>query len=745
MAFRYLIYRTDFGNTIVRESVGSSATGGTEQELFTDFVIPELQPLYLWRVTGGTSVVPNTESNINDWLENITPIDPDDPVDFATFTGYTASTEITINNIEGDIITLSGDVITISGDVITNTNNITTISGDVITNTNNITTLSGDVANKIDKVTGATVGNVPIFVAGGNLEDSGFDIADLTGSTGGVTNEEFTGYTATTEVRLQGIEEVTDVALTGATNGLTKVGVRDVKLGGPLTENTTITGNGFDFNLNDLDQFTLSFSGISTITDSGSNGGLRYAADYAAQFVNRSLVDKGYVDAVAAGADWKESCRAATTTGETDIDLTGGTFTGATIDGYVLVDGDRILIKNQDSNQEQNGIYIWSASTSTFFRAPDFDGTPVGEVTAGAVTYIETGTTNGVSSWVLVTNDPITIDVTPLVFSLFSNPSQLTAGVGIDITNNVISFDGGAIAGNFLEWTGTLLNVTGLTPFDTFTGYTASTEIRLTNIETDITTLSGQVTTNTTNIGIVSGQTDINTTNITTLSGDVENLFVIVSGLTANTVSFDTFTGYTASTDVRITNIENDLSTVSAQTDINTTNISTISGDVITLSGEVQTLNDAFTGYTASTVSNELFILHTGGTELNTVIPTEIVWHTGITVGSAYTYTGGTILTIVDAGEYEITYNLPFNQSGSNNDRGVGGNLVVNGNIIDLSATAAWTSRRDAAGSLSLATVNYTFAANDKLTLVTFRTAQSGSVVSSPNGSLLIKKKNTLQ
>ena len=74
MAFRYLIYSTGttYADTIVRDSTIDDP-GVNEASLFTDFVIPEIQPLYLWRVTGDTTVVPNTDSNIETYLSVTNP------------------------------------------------------------------------------------------------------------------------------------------------------------------------------------------------------------------------------------------------------------------------------------------------------------------------------------------------------------------------------------------------------------------------------------------------------------------------------------------------------------------------------------------------------------------------------------------------------------------------------------------------------------------------------------------------
>jgi hypothetical protein len=94
MTYRYLIYRTDFNDTIIRESAVSGTTGINENELYTDFIIPAVQPFYLWMVSGGTVVIPNTETWIDAWSEEIAPIPTKH--DLATI-GYVTGTTFLAN------------------------------------------------------------------------------------------------------------------------------------------------------------------------------------------------------------------------------------------------------------------------------------------------------------------------------------------------------------------------------------------------------------------------------------------------------------------------------------------------------------------------------------------------------------------------------------------------------------------------------------------------------------------------
>jgi hypothetical protein len=94
----------------------------------------------------------------------------------------------------------------------------------------------------------------------------------------------------------------------------------------------------------------------------------------------------------APGANSKFPVRVATTTSlqNTNPSPTTETFSGLqTIDGVVLVEGDRVLVKNQ-TNEQYNGIYI--ASAGTWSRAKDAL-TP--EQQWNATVSVLSGTTNG--------------------------------------------------------------------------------------------------------------------------------------------------------------------------------------------------------------------------------------------------------------------------------------------------------------------------------------------------------------
>ena len=153
---------------------------------------------------------------------------------------------------------------------------------------------------------------------------------------------------------------------------------------------------------------------------------------------------KGYVDSVATGLSLKMSCRVATTAALAVDPLGSGvgkTLT-AQVDGAVTIDSvalslnDRVLVKNQ-STASDNGIYFVSQVGSGILpyiltRATDADGTPSTEVKDGMFTFIGQGTINADRGYVLISNDPITVDITAQNFTQFSSAGTFTEGNGID-------------------------------------------------------------------------------------------------------------------------------------------------------------------------------------------------------------------------------------------------------------------------------------------------------------------------
>jgi hypothetical protein len=134
---------------------------------------------------------------------------------------------------------------------------------------------------------------------------------------------------------------------------------------------------------------------------------------------------KNYVDSTVQGLDIKASVKAASTA---DLTLSGE----QTVDGIALVAGDRVLVKNQDT-QAENGIYLVSLTGWT--RTTDAN---TWSELISAYTFVEEGTTNADTGWVSTANSGGTLGVTDVVWVQFnsaggsSTASNVgTAGVGV--------------------------------------------------------------------------------------------------------------------------------------------------------------------------------------------------------------------------------------------------------------------------------------------------------------------------
>lgn len=168
--------------------------------------------------------------------------------------------------------------------------------------------------------------------------------------------------------------------------------------------------------------------------------------------------NKAYVDAARTGIDAKASVRVATTTALTGVTYTAttgasgrGQITNApsTLDGVTLAANNRILIKDGAgvAGAPANGLWVVSTlgtgSNGVWDRATDFDTDA--KVTAGAYVWVEEGTDNLDSAWVLTTNNPIVIgggSGTSLTWVLFSSAGQLIAGNGLTKDGNTINVVG---------------------------------------------------------------------------------------------------------------------------------------------------------------------------------------------------------------------------------------------------------------------------------------------------------------
>jgi hypothetical protein len=393
---------------------------------------------------------------------------------------------------------------------ITVANATTTTTGIASFSTNDFSVSSGAVSLKTNAIYNA-VGSMlsgtqsGITVSLNNLNNTlDFVVGSLNVSLTGAVESTITSTGPNTSVLSVTIPN-SSIANNKLANNTVTIGTTQVALGA-----TAVNLLG----LQSLDVDNINING-NTIGITDTNGNLSLAANgtgtiAANNFRISGLADpinpndaatKAYVDARSAGLDPKASVRVATTE---NISLSGT----PSIDGVSIVEGNRVLVKNQ-TIATQNGIYIVSASS--WSRSADFDQDQ--EATAGVFFFVEEGVTNGDAGFVLTTDNQVTIGVTDLTFTQFSGTGQIVAGAGLqksgnELSVNVLSTGGieivadnlqlkSSLAGAGLTYSNGVLNLVGTT--DRITVNSDNLDIAATYAgQTSITTL-GTIATGTWN------------------------------------------------------------------------------------------------------------------------------------------------------------------------------------------------------------------------------------------------------
>ena len=307
---------------------------------------------------------------------------------------------------------------------------------------------------------------------------------------------------------------------------------------------------------------TIGTTGVALGATSLTLGGLTSVAVTQDPTSALQLATKQYVDAVAQNLNIHAACAAATT--GTLASITGGTVTynngssgvGATLtlsvalttlDGYTLVNGNRILVKNE-ATQANNGIYTWATGGTVLTRATDFD-TNV-EIASGDFTFISNGTLYANTGWVQ-TLPVTTVGTSPIVFTQFSGAGTYTAGTGLTLTGTQFSLTAPVTAalggtGQTSYATGDMLYASASTTLSKLTIGTANYVLTSSgtapqyvaqstlSVGSATTATTATTATNATNTAIT-----LNSTNadyyITVVSANTGNLpQLVATGLTAN-------------------------------------------------------------------------------------------------------------------------------------------------------------------------------------------------------------------
>jgi hypothetical protein len=218
---------------------------------------------------------------------------------------------------------------------------------------------------------------------------------------------------------------------------------------------------------------------ISTLAKRDSNGNIKVATPTDAAHA----ATKGYVDAARQGLDVKQSVRAATTAA---VNLSTELEAGDTIDTTVtLVAGDRVLVKNQGT-ASQNGIYVVQSSGAAV-RATDANGTAdTGTVSGGTFTFVEEGTVNADSGFVVSSNGPITVGTDAMNWVQFSGAGAVIAGDGLTKDGATINAVGTAdrisVSANAIDIASTYAGQNTITTLGTITtGVWNGTDVAVTD------------------------------------------------------------------------------------------------------------------------------------------------------------------------------------------------------------------------------------------------------------------------
>jgi hypothetical protein len=162
--------------------------------------------------------------------------------------------------------------------------------------------------------------------------------------------------------------------------------------------------------------------------------------------------NKAYVDTAVQGLDQKPTAQAATTaalpantyangTSGVGATLTANVNAALVVDGYTVLAGDRVLVKNEVAGAN-NGLYVVTATGSgaaPYILTRDVEMDTAAEFSGAFIPVEDAGTANANSLWLCTnTADPV-VGTTAITFVQLNKGTDLASGTGITITGNTVS------------------------------------------------------------------------------------------------------------------------------------------------------------------------------------------------------------------------------------------------------------------------------------------------------------------
>jgi len=165
-------------------------------------------------------------------------------------------------------------------------------------------------------------------------------------------------------------------------------------------------------------------------------------------------------------------------------------------------------------------------------------------------------------------------------------------------------------------------------------------------------------------------------------------------------------------------------------------------GNTQTVLNQLQADIQYISGITTN-IGKKIQLISTGSTDVNTVLPTKIVWNTANYYDvDIYNWSGGTAIWFISGGTYSVQYHITLLNDSANQTHSVGSFILKNsGENIDASYGSTTVVGPNAGGELSLPPFVITVSNGDKLELNAFRIGNSGIVNTVGNSVYLMINK----